>query len=140
MKRIQSFVGAIALAVALSATALPQNAPADHQEKQGGREGRHADHLAAMQEQLKLTPEQVAKIKPILEEQRTKMQALRSEAQQGSDREAIRTKMQAIRTETAEKIKPILTAEQLTQWNAMQERGGKRGGGWRKQQPQSQQQ
>jgi Spy/CpxP family protein refolding chaperone len=72
-------------------------------------------NLDKMAEDLKLTDDQKAKVKTVLDDQRTKMQELRSE----TDQDARRTKMKSIREETNTKMKEILTADQYTQWEKM---------------------
>ena len=84
----------------------------------GGRPG--GDRLAMMKEQLGLTPEQVEKIKPILEKDREKIQALRADTT--STREQKGEKMREIITASMEEIKPILTAEQLEKFKAGMEK------------------
>ena len=85
------------------------------------------DQLARMTKQLKLTDEQQAKIKPILEEQHKKMMDLREDNSMA--REDRFAKFREIRQESMEKIKPILTSEQQKKWEKMQEqrRGRRRG-------------
>jgi len=99
----------------LAATPLPQY---------GGQRMRHrmtpADQLARMTKQLKLTDEQQAKIKPILEEQHQKMMDLRQDT--SMPREDRFAKVREIRQESLEKIKPILTPEQQKKWEKIQQK------------------
>jgi Spy/CpxP family protein refolding chaperone len=106
----------------LAAAPLPQN---------GGRRMRGPmtpeDQLARMTKQLKLTDDQQAKIKPILEEQHQKMMDLRQDT--SMSREDRFAKFREVRQESMEKIKPILTPEQQKTWEEMrQRRRGRRGG------------
>lgn len=98
----------------LTAAPLPQY---------GGQRMRHrmtpADQLARMTKQLKLTDEQQAKIKPILEEQHQKMMDLRQDT--SMPREDRFAKFREIRQESLEKIKPILNPEQQKKWEKMQQ-------------------
>ncbi len=68
------------------------------------------DRLSQMAEQLNLTAEQQAKIKPILQDEAKELKALRDDT--GLSPQDRRGKVQKIREATNAKIKPILTAEQ----------------------------
>jgi len=85
-----------------------------------------ADHLARMTKQLKLTDEQQAKIKPILEQQHQQMMELRQDT--SMSRENRFAKFREVRQESLKKIKPILTPEQQQKWEKMQQRRRGRGG------------
>jgi Spy/CpxP family protein refolding chaperone len=85
-----------------------------------------ADQLARMTKQLKLTDEQQAKIKPIIEEQHNKMMDLRQDT--SMSREDRFAKFREIRQESMKKISPILTPEQQKKWEKMQEMRRRRGG------------
>ena len=63
-----------------------------------------------------LSDDQQAKIKPILEEAIKEKQAVR--ADKNLTREQRRAKMQQLRGQMQEKVKPLLTAEQLKQFDA----------------------
>lgn len=118
------FLTAAALGAALSVTLPAQEASQQNSDRHQGHEKgqRGFSHL---QERLKLTPEQVAKVQPVLQEQMTKMRALREEAKAGGDRNALHEKIQAIRQQTGDQLKPILSEEQFAEWTRMQtERGG----------------
>ena len=78
------------------------------------------EQLARMTKHLKLTDDQQAKIKPILEERHNKMMELRQDT--SMPREERMEKFREIRQESMEKIKPILTPEQQTKWEKMQQR------------------
>lgn len=110
------WLAASLLGAALTFSVAAQDAPAGHKGHK---------RIAEMQERLKLTPDQSAKIQPILQEQRTKMQALRAEAKSG-DKAELRAKMQAIHQETSAQLKSILSEEQMAEWTKLQsERRGK---------------
>ncbi|HET7100554.1 MAG TPA: hypothetical protein VFJ52_05335 [Terriglobia bacterium] len=98
----------------LAAAPLPQY---------GGRHMRGpmtpADQLARLTKQLKLTDEQQAKIKPILEEQHNKMMDLRQDT--SMSREDRFARFREVRQDSLEKIKPILTPEQQKQWEKIQQ-------------------
>jgi Spy/CpxP family protein refolding chaperone len=93
----------------------------------GGAQG--ADRLKTMTEQLGLSQDQAAKLKPILEAETKKMRELREDtALSQQDR---REKMAKIRQETAKKIQDekILTEEQAKKWKEIQEQRRQRPGG-----------
>jgi Spy/CpxP family protein refolding chaperone len=85
-------------------------------------------HLARMTACMGLSADQQAKIKPILEEAIKEKQAVR--ADQNLTREQRRAKMQQLRGQMQEKVKPLLTAEQLKKFDtckgpaAKQPKGG----------------
>ena len=89
------------------------------------------DRLARMKEQLKLTDEQIEKLRPIIKEEATKLRALREDTSlQPKDRQA---KVKEIRDTFAPKINAILTAEQKETWEKMRQQGN--AGGQRPQRP-----
>jgi len=73
-------------------------------------------HLARMTTCMGLSAEQQAKIKPILEQNYTQKQAVH--ADKTLTREQRRAKMQELRGLLHEKIKPLLTPEQLKKFDA----------------------
>ena len=77
--------------------------------------------------QLDLTDDQKAKVKPIFDDMRTKITALRSD--QSLSQEDRRAKMTEIRTATSAQLKDILTPEQYDKWTKMGARGGRPPGG-----------
>lgn len=106
----------------LAATPLPQH---------GGRRMHGPmtpeEQLARMTKQLKLTDEQQAKIKPIIEEQHQKIMDLRQDT--SMSREDRFAKFREVRQESMEKIKPILNPSQRKKWEKMQQRRRERRGG-----------
>lgn len=76
-----------------------------------------ADELKRLDKQLKLTDEQKKQIKPILEDQQKKMEALFSDDSQS--REESRGKMKAIHEESDSKIRGLLTEEQQKKFDEM---------------------
>jgi len=94
---------------------------------QGQRGPRSADQrLQMMTQQLNLTSDQQAQIKPILESEQQQSQAVRQDSSLSEqDRMA---KMKQIRETTASQIKPILTADQQAKWEQMMSHRGQRGG------------
>ncbi len=98
----------------------------------GGPYGQHqpmsADqHLQMLTQQLDLTSDQQAQIKPILENESQQMESLRSDT--SLSQQDRMSKMHEIRQNTAEQIKPILTQEQQTKWEQMMSHQGHRGMG-----------
>ena len=89
-----------------------------------GKEGARRDRVAMMKENLGLTDEQVAKIKPIVEADREKMKALREDSALTADQK--KEKFAELFKAQSEQIKPILTPEQQEKWKEqlakMQER------------------
>ena len=89
----------------------------------GGNVDQRVDRMA---ERLKLTDEQKAKVKALLQADAEKMRGLRDLAP-----EERRDKMRAMRKETDTKMKEILTADQFKQWQEIRQnaRGRNRGNG-----------
>jgi len=109
-------------------------APAFAQRGGGNPEERLDRQMATLKERLKLTPEQEAKVKPILAESAKKAsEARRKHMPDGpppADREAMRADMRQIDDETSEALGKILTAEQTEEHKKMRaERQGRFGGG-----------
>jgi Spy/CpxP family protein refolding chaperone len=99
----------------------------------GGRGGRGGfspeAQLDRMSKELNLTDDQKTKIKPILEDGRKQMEALRDDT--ASSRDDKIAKMQEIRKGQDEKIKAVLTDEQKKKFDEMRKQGpgGRRGEG-----------
>jgi periplasmic protein CpxP/Spy len=94
----------------------------------GGGGGRGGMTIEMLTERLKLTPDQVTKIKPILADQQTQMGALRGDQSLSQDDRM--AKMTKIRTDATTKINAILTPDQQTEYKKMMsEMGGRRPGG-----------
>jgi Spy/CpxP family protein refolding chaperone len=87
--------------------------------------GRGADR---MKQELNLTDDQTAQVKAILEDGRTKMEALRSNS--SLSQEDRRSQMMSIHEAQQEKIEALLTPDQKTKYQEMQAqmRGRRRGG------------
>ncbi|PYJ08388.1 MAG: hypothetical protein DMF06_12885 [Verrucomicrobia bacterium] len=80
----------------------------------GGNRHRHHNRgnaLEHMTKNLDLTPEQQAKIGPILEQAKPQMEAARQESKE---------KMRAVRDNVRAQIRPILTQPQQQKWDAIQ--------------------
>ena len=89
-------------------------APAPGQRPPGFRGGLSLDHLT---QQLNLTDDQKAKVKPILEAREKKMAEFRGDT--SLSQEDRRAKTQSIRAETTEQMKAVLTAEQFEKWQKL---------------------
>jgi Spy/CpxP family protein refolding chaperone len=96
--------------------------------KGGGRGFSVDDQLARLTKALTLTDDQQAKIKPILEDEHKKIQALfQDQSVQKADKQS---KMKDIRDAANTAIKAILTPDQSTKYDQLlQERQNRRNGG-----------
>jgi Spy/CpxP family protein refolding chaperone len=90
--------------------------------------------LQRMTQALNLTEDQQAKIKPILENESTQMQGLRSDT--SLSQEDRMAKMKQIRENTTSQINPILTPDQQKQYAEMTSRMGRGRGAATPPQPQ----
>lgn len=132
------FAVAILLAIALPLTmvaqtdappAPPQGQMGEHHDHMGRMGGppspqQHLDHLSKM---LNLTDDQKAKIKPILENESTQVQALHQDTTLSmQDR---RTKMRGIHDSTMSQVLPLLTSDQQTKLDSMKHEGMGKGMG-----------
>lgn len=96
---------------------LALNAQAQPADKDGKKGGKHAEAKARGQqlaEELGLNAEQKEKLKPILKEEREKIQGLKDLPQNQR-----REKAKEIRKGITEKVKPILTPEQFERWEKL---------------------
>jgi protein CpxP len=99
----------------------------------GGRGGGPEQRLEMMTTELSLTPDQVAKIKPILEASRKQMMELRESSAPQEDR---RAKMMALTESESTQVKAQLTDDQKPKYDVMlarmrermRDRGGNGGG------------
>ncbi len=106
MKRVLVFALMVMLGLG-SAFAQPQRDPAQMLQRQVDR----------MKEALSLTNDQVVKITPILKESQEKQAAARAKAREAGgtfDRDKMMADMKKATQEVDAKIKPILTADQVT--------------------------
>ena len=88
--------------------------------------GRHANSqkmLQRMSKQLNLTDDQKARIKPILDEEATQINALRADKTLARDQKRARTA--DIHSAAQDKITPILTPDQQQKWEAMKAKRAK---------------
>ncbi len=115
--------GTLAMAVVLGgATAYAQMGGGQGGGEMHGHQPMSADQrLQMMTQQLNLTSDQQTQIKPILENESTQMQALRSDS--SLSQQDRMSKMKEIRENTNSQIKPILNAEQQTKYEQMMSHG-----------------
>lgn len=118
-------------AMAQDQTAPPPPPPAQAGAQQGGGGRGMMDpgqRSQMMKERLNLSDDQTTQVKAILEDSRTKMEALRSNSSLSQDDR--RSQMMTIRKGENDKVEALLTADQKTKYEAMQQemRGRMRGG------------
>lgn len=125
MKRLTVSLAAGVLGLALVAGQTmaqigepPQGKPGMHRGK-GMWQPDPARHLQKLTKRLGLTAEQQEKIKPILDEEAAQIKVIDNEKLTRAER---RAKMQQLHQGTFEKIKPLLTTEQVKKHDAMREK------------------
>lgn len=104
----------IATSAAMLATISIGYAQEPAEKEAGGNRPRHlkwGHSLEHMTKTLDLTPEQQAKIRPILEQAKPQIAAARQESRQ---------KMKTIRDNIRSQIRPLLTQPQQQKWDAIQ--------------------
>ena len=125
MKQIKMIVLAAVCLLAVAAFAQQSNPPAQPpagaDQQQGQRRGPMSvdDQLKNLTDRLSLTADQQAKIKPILEDRNTQMQALMKD--QSLSQEDRRSKGRTIQESTTGKIRDVLTDEQKKKYDEMQQ-------------------
>lgn len=90
-------------ALALGSSVLANDAQSGAKDRPGGRGGRHHMSLDKMTEQLNLTPEQKAKVQPILDQVKPQLETIHREAME---------KSKAVMEDAMNQIRPVLTPEQ----------------------------
>jgi protein CpxP len=85
----------------------------------GGMRMSAADRAKQLQTQLKLTDDQTAKVTAIYTAQRTKMDSIRTAS--NGDRDAMRSAMMPLMKSSNDQIKAILTPDQATAFDKMQQ-------------------
>ena len=78
--------------------------------------------LDTMRDRLALTPEQEAKIAPLLEERSAKLKALRSSSDPGASRReklGLLRQARSIQQDFAKQVEPLLSKQQKIQWDAL---------------------
>jgi periplasmic protein CpxP/Spy len=98
--------------------------------EQASPEERAERQTKMMTEQLSLTADQTAKVKPIILARINEQSTLREKMQGGGDREAMMGEFRKLNEKYNTQLKAVLTAEQYTKYEANQ--GQMRGGGQRR--------
>ena len=104
--------------VAFASMAKSQTFAATPASAVGRKAGGSHDRLKVLNEELQLTADQQAKLKPILLDEGQKLKTLHQDT--NLSKQDNRAKGKAIREGTNALIKPILTPEQLEKWNKLQ--------------------
>jgi len=110
MKIRQIILTATCLAT-LTTLSLAQAPDSQGQDWKSRRHHRHGNVMERMTKNLELTPEQQAKIQPILDQAKPQVVAARKESME---------KVKAIREATRAQIRPLLTAAQQQKFDALQ--------------------
>lgn len=97
-------------------TAQAQSQPTGHKEM---RHEQARDHLQWLSEQLNLTDDQKAKLKPILEDQAKQLKAVHDDTSLSQEQK--RTKFREIHEATHSQVKAVLTAEQQKKFAELKE-------------------
>jgi protein CpxP len=123
-----SLIAALALGGLLACSTLASAQDSTATPKQGKRGGPSVEQqLDMMKDSLKLTDEQVPKVKTVLEDSMKKRMDLRGDTSLSQDDR--RAKMQTITEDQHKKMKEILTAEQFDKYQKMPRQFGKKGPG-----------
>ena len=118
----------MAMLVATMVLGTATVARAQNPQQQGGR----PNQMAMLMNGITLTADQQTKIDEIAKKYQEQMQALRTEAQNGGDRQAMMGKRRELMTKQSDEVKAILTDEQKKVFDKnyeemrsrMQNRGG----------------
>ncbi len=112
-------------ALFLGNSAFAQGPDGGGKGQRGGGRGHRHNPFERTTEQLNLTPEQKAKVQPIIDQATPQIENIRREAMQ---------KTKAVMDDTMAKIRPMLTPEQQKKLDDAQKdrRGGREGRGGRK--------
>jgi Spy/CpxP family protein refolding chaperone len=115
-------------ALALGSFSFAQEPTTAAQDQKGGRGGSRHNSLQRATEQLNLTPEQKAKVQPIIDQATPQIETIRHEAMQ---------KTKAVMDNAMAQIRPLLTPDQQKKLDDAQNdrRGGRGGHGGRHGQP-----
>jgi hypothetical protein len=132
MRRISFLIMAIVVVFSVSCNKLQQNNQQEQQEmapSSGGMGGGGNFDPAAfvdrqmeeLKEGLELSDDQEKQVRDIITAGFETMRTAREGMQDGGDREAMREKMQQMREEQTTKIKAVLTEEQFTKYEQIQQ-------------------
>jgi periplasmic protein CpxP/Spy len=107
-------------ALSLGSFAFAQEPGSGGKDQRGGRGGLHRNSLQRTTEQLNLTPEQKAKVQPIIDQATPQLETIHREAMQ---------KSKAVMDNAMSQIRPLLTPDQQKKFDeAQNDRRGGRGG------------
>ncbi len=118
MKMLKALLSVLALvAIALAPALRAQVAPVTPVTDASPHNGHHGEHLKKLAEKLGLTEAQIAQIKPILQDEKQSVKALKADTTM--DKKAKRGKLREIRRSHMEQILAILTPEQQVKFKEM---------------------
>jgi protein CpxP len=121
-----ALAGTLAVSLSLPLMATPQDAAQEappqghHGRHGGGMMASPAQRLEHLSQQLNLSDDQKAKIKPMLEDEAQKMQALHNDT--SLSRQDRRAKMMEIHQATNDQVRSVLTEDQQKKFADMQEK------------------
>ena len=118
MKFLRTMVLLAGGALALAGWAQ-QTAPAQSSQRAGRAMPSVDDQVAAMTDQLNLTADQQAKIKPLLQDQHDQMQTLMKDTSLSPDDR--RAKARSVHQSTVAKVREILNDDQKKKYDAWQQ-------------------
>jgi Spy/CpxP family protein refolding chaperone len=123
---IKFAIAALALGLAIPAARAQDTGtpppPPPAGEHEGHHKGPRGDLLKFYTEKLSLTVDQQAKVKPIVDDQKKALEALHNDAT--VDKDAKWTKSQEIVKAHHDQIRPLLTPEQQTKFDALKDGPG----------------
>jgi len=119
---VLALVVAIPVSRAQEAGTPPPPPPSPAGEHEGHHKGPRAENLKFLTEKLSLTPDQQAKVKVIIEDEKKAGAAVRGDA--ALDKDAKRAKMMEIRKSHREQIRAVLTPEQQKKLDELKEERG----------------
>ena len=128
MKRSTKFfaLAALGTVTAFGPVASAQEATTTEKPATQADTDRRAEHLDKMFDEVKLTDDQKAKVKPVLKDEFEQFKAVRQDTSlSDTDKKA---KYKSIHEATDAKLKTIMTPEQFSDWKKLhKERGGRYG-------------
>ena len=107
---------ALGSAIAFAPLANAETSDAKPAPVAGRKAGGH-DRMKNIANELQLTDDQKAKLKPIFQDEAQKLKALRQDT--NLSKQDKKAKLKTIHEDANAKVKPILTAEQLEKWNKL---------------------
>lgn len=117
MKKLLLLLATAAATTATSFAQMPA-APAGTQKSPDQLADRRAQYLA---QELGLTPDQQARLQPVLQAQRQEMQAMREQVQTGGRRRGMGQDLKASQARYDAQIKGILTPDQYSKFSQLKD-------------------